>query len=52
MALPINIDELLTGHTVEWERIEFKTKFMIHPEFIEFSKVQDEVIPKSALSWH
>ena len=25
MALPINIRELLTGHTVEWERLEFKT---------------------------
>ena len=24
MALPINITELLTGHTVEWERLEFK----------------------------
>ncbi len=24
MALPINIEEMLTGQTVEWERIEFK----------------------------
>ena len=24
MALPINIDELLHGHTVEWDRIELK----------------------------
>lgn len=24
MALPININELLHGHTVEWERLEFK----------------------------
>ena len=24
MALPINIQEMLTGQTVEWERIEFK----------------------------
>ncbi len=24
MALPINIEELITGKTVEWERIEFK----------------------------
>jgi len=24
MALPINIDQLITGQTVEWERIEFK----------------------------
>ena len=24
MALPININELLTGTTVEWERLEFK----------------------------
>ena len=24
MALPINIDEILNGHTVEWERIELK----------------------------
>jgi ATP-dependent DNA helicase RecG len=24
MALPVNIAELLTGHTVEWERLEFK----------------------------
>lgn len=24
MALPINIDELISGETVEWERIEFK----------------------------
>ncbi len=24
MALPINIDDLITGRTVEWERIEFK----------------------------
>ena len=24
MALPININELITGKTVEWERIEFK----------------------------
>ena|GEM_PF-4468420 len=22
--LPINIDELLKGHTIEWERLEFK----------------------------
>jgi len=27
MALPINIDELINGHTVEWERIEFKEGF-------------------------
>jgi len=25
MALPINIDILIQGNTVEWERIEFKT---------------------------
>lgn len=24
MALPTNIETLLEGHTVEWERIEFK----------------------------
>jgi len=24
MALPININELIHGHTVEWERLEFK----------------------------
>ncbi|MHA4811523.1 AlbA family DNA-binding domain-containing protein [Flavitalea flava] len=24
MSLPINIDDLLHGHVVEWERIEFK----------------------------
>ncbi|MBU0575113.1 MAG: ATP-binding protein, partial [Proteobacteria bacterium] len=24
MRLPINIDEALKGHTVEWERLEFK----------------------------
>jgi len=24
MALPVNIDELINGRTVEWERIEFK----------------------------
>ncbi|MBA7534825.1 hypothetical protein ES705_27075 [subsurface metagenome] len=24
MALPINIDKLLHGHTVEWDRIELK----------------------------
>lgn len=24
MALPVNIEELLNGHTVEWDRIEFK----------------------------
>ncbi|NCN65108.1 MAG: hypothetical protein GW904_06285 [Candidatus Altiarchaeum hamiconexum] len=24
MALPININDLITGQTVEWERIEFK----------------------------
>jgi hypothetical protein len=24
MALPINIEDLITGRTVEWERIEFK----------------------------
>lgn len=24
MALPINIDELLRGKTVEWERLDFK----------------------------
>ncbi len=24
MALPINIEELIKGNTVEWERIEFK----------------------------
>ena len=24
MALPININELINGTTVEWERIEFK----------------------------
>jgi|GEM_PF-2515636 len=24
MALPINITELIHGHTIEWERIEFK----------------------------
>ena len=24
MALPINIDELLHGNTVEWDRIELK----------------------------
>ncbi|UYZ63238.1 RNA-binding domain-containing protein [Hymenobacter weizhouensis] len=25
MALPVNLSELLSGHTVEWERLEFKT---------------------------
>lgn len=25
MALPININELINGHTVEWERLEFKS---------------------------
>lgn len=25
MALPININDLLTGQTVEWERLEFKS---------------------------
>ncbi len=24
MALPINIDELLSGNTIEWDRIELK----------------------------
>ena len=24
MALPINIDDILHGRTVEWERLEFK----------------------------
>ncbi len=24
MALPINIDQLINGQAVEWERIEFK----------------------------
>ena len=24
MPLPVNIDELLTGHVVEWDRLEFK----------------------------
>ena len=24
MALPINIDVLLHGHSIEWERLEFK----------------------------
>jgi hypothetical protein len=24
MALPINVNELLSGRTVEWERVEFK----------------------------
>lgn len=24
MALPVNINELINGRTVEWERIEFK----------------------------
>lgn len=24
MALPVNIDELVHGHTIEWERLEFK----------------------------
>ena len=32
MALPININELINGSTVEWERIEFKEGF--NPEVI------------------
>ena len=30
MALPININELIHGATVEWERIEFKIKFLVY----------------------
>ncbi len=43
MALPVNIEDLINGKTVEWERIEFrkgwnperalKTTFFIHTEF-------------------
>ncbi|MBM3437442.1 MAG: transcriptional regulator, partial [Bacteroidetes bacterium] len=25
MGLPININELIHGHTIEWERLEFKS---------------------------
>ncbi len=32
MALPINIEELINGHTIEWERIEFKQNW--NPEDI------------------
>ena len=32
MALPINIDELLHGNTVEWDRIELKKSW--NPEII------------------
>ena len=32
MGLPININELINGTTVEWERIEFKSGF--NPETI------------------
>ncbi len=35
MALPINIDELLNGHTVEWDRIEFKAGW--NPEAVVHS---------------
>lgn len=35
MALPINIEELLNGHTVEWDRIEFKAGW--NPEEIVHS---------------
>jgi ATP-dependent DNA helicase RecG len=24
MALPVNIEELIHGNTIEWERLEFK----------------------------
>ena len=32
MALPINIEDLIKGNTVEWERIEFKSGW--NPETI------------------
>lgn len=35
MGLPVNIDELINGRTVEWERIEFKAGW--NPEGIVHS---------------
>lgn len=39
MALPINIDELLKGKTVEWERLDFKRGW--NPEEKKLRNISD-----------
>lgn len=47
MALPVNIDKLIQGNTVEWERIEFKAGWnpeaVIHTMCAFANRVNDQV---------
>ena len=36
MALPINIDELLHGNTVEWDRIELKKGWNPEENYLQY----------------
>jgi hypothetical protein len=47
MALPINIDELLHGNTVEWDRIELKKGW--NPEDIIKMKLAKIILKKYLL---
>jgi ATP-dependent DNA helicase RecG len=38
MHLPINIDDVLHGQTVEWERLEFKQGWNPEAEALAFQK--------------
>ena len=34
MPMPVNIDELINGRTIEWERVSFLSVIHCHPDFI------------------
>jgi predicted transcriptional regulator len=35
LALPVNVKDIISGHTVEWERLEYTIEFSIHRPFRE-----------------
>ena len=52
MALPVNIEQLIHGHTVEWERLEFKKgwnpEVQVWPDKIEILSFPGPVPPVNA----
>ena len=42
LALPVNVKDIISGHTVEWERIEYTIEFPIHTVFKETGDIRKD----------
>lgn len=47
MPLPINIKDLLSGHVVEWDRLEFKEGWNPEETILTMNQVRHQVGTKS-----